>query len=274
MAPFITYFDAIANPLSSPTARLASTGTVTWALQQSSATIDRNTRRCPATGSASNSALFSTGTIEPGITVTGAGVTVSGLTHSETGISIGGAGNALNGGTEYTTSLNQTGAGNTINPAAQKVLPGSKPNSPNLADFRPNGPEAIVSGQAYVAVPATQCVSGNWTPTAAQLVNGNVYYVPCNVNMSGVNIIRKITIVSEQNITINGAGHQLAPIVSSGPALIAGGTITISGAGSKITGSTTAQGDVAIFGADIQICSTTARKISLAGARTTASSCS
>lgn len=189
--------------------------------------------------------------------------------HSEGGITIVGAGATLSGGTEYATSLTASGAGSTFTPAPRQVAPQQgTPVLTDISSYRPGGPLAI--GPNYVAIPSTACVSGVWSPSPAQSYTG-VVYVPCAVSITRANTTIAATIAAEGPVRITGANINIGRADPGTPSIVTGvaGTdaIVISGAKSNIAGTVFAPtGDVRISRAQTTfVCGVFAQAILVSG---------
>ncbi len=250
-----------------PEQRFSPTGTATWTLADAfgsaTATADRSSQRCPKPGTLRVGALFSTSPTNPGITISGSAIQVTGRVHSESSISLSASTLALTAGTEYATTFNSAGSAITINPAQTQTPPGQTPDRPLLADYRPGGAEAVIAGSTYTQIPTSACSNGTWNPTPQQLVNGNTYFTTCNVNIGAANLTRTVTIASDGAISVSGALLTLSPTVKGGPLLIAGTNINLNASTTKTQGSLTATQDITISGSALQACQLTGRRITI-----------
>ena len=219
--------------------------------------------------------VFTTG--PAGAVFSGAGLKIPGKVHSETLVRVSGAGHSFTGGVEYVSTLSVSGAGTTVNPQAVKVSAGQVPVTVSVADYRPGGPASSVLGASLRSIPASKCVNGVWSPTAAELVDGTVVYVPCGVTVSGAGLNRTVSIVAEGPIKISGAGVTLRPGHLSTPALLSGSTgtdaVSVSGANVNVTGPVMTPGSLSVSGAGSSLCSLMAGTVSVTGANVRIAKC-
>jgi hypothetical protein len=165
-------------------------------------------------------------------------------------VKVSGAGHQLTGGVMYGTTFTVTRAGNVINPVGQKGST-NLGSIVDLVSWRPGGVNAISRGAAYFNV-SQNCVgvgdARSWIPPL--VLAPGTYYADCRIVVSGANRTFNATFVSEKDIQLTGAGNKVLP--GSGPALISGGNVQLSGAGVVVNGQIQAIGSVAIQGANTQ----------------------
>ena len=184
------------------------------------------------------------------VTVGGSGGKVTGKVVGGGAVKVSGAGHQLTGGVVYGTTLTVTGAGNLINPVGQKGSTNLE-SIVDLVSWRPGGGNAIARGSDYFNV-SQNCVgtgdARSWTPPIV-LVTGT-YYADCRIVVSGANRTFNATFVSEKDIQLTGAANKV--LAGSGPALVSGGNVQLSGANVVVNGQIQAVGSVAIQGANTQ----------------------
>jgi hypothetical protein len=260
--------------------RTATTTTTTSTTTTSTTTTSTTTTSVPAVvwpppTSTNIGSVFTTGA--SGAVFNGSGLTITGNVHSETLVRISGAGHTFTGGVEYVSTLTVSGAGTTLKPPAVKVSAGQIPATVNVAHYRPGGPASNVIGAALQSIPASRCVNGVWSPTAAELVIGTVVYVPCGVTVSGAGLNKTVSIVAEGPINISGADVTLRPGHQSTPALMSGSTgpaaISITGAKATITGAAITLGSLSVSGAGSSLCSLMANTVTVSGANIKIAKC-
>ena len=160
------------------------------------------------------------------VTVGGSGSKVTGKVVGGGAVKVSGAGHQLTGGRARTTST-VTGAGNVINPVGQKGST-NLGSIVDLVSWRPGGLNAIARGSAYFNV-SQNCVrtgdTRSWTPPL--VLAAGTYYADCRIVVSGANQTFNATFVSEIDIQLTGAGNKV--LTGSGPSLISGGNVQLSG---------------------------------------------
>jgi hypothetical protein len=152
----------------------------------------------PPVSSVSVGGVFTMGA--DGAVFSGSGHKVTAKVHSESLVRVNGAGHSFTGGVEYVSTLIVNGAGTVVSPVGVKVSAGSVPVSVTVADYRPGGPASAVLGASLQSVPIAKCVggaSGFWSPTAAELTNSVVYYVPCGVTVGAAGLTKTVSLVAE-----------------------------------------------------------------------------
>ena len=226
--------------------------------------ITRNFDDLPTTA-----ALWASSTRPDAIDLRGGGVAANGLIHSEGGITIAGAGATLTGGTEYTSSLVLNGAGSTFTPAPRRVLARQgSPLSVEISSYRPGG--SLAAGPNYLAVAPSACVGGVWSPTPAQQYSG-VVYVPCAVSITQANTTVAATIAAEGPVKVSGANITIGRAESGVPSIVTGATgadaVILTGAKLNTIGTVFAPtGDVRISGAQSSfVCGVFAQAILASG---------
>jgi hypothetical protein len=231
----------------------------------------------PPVQSVAVGATLSTG--PGGTTFSGSGHRVTATVRSESFVRVSGAGHSFTGGVEYVGSLMVGGAGTVINPSAVQVASGSF-NGVTIADYRPGGQAGVVLGTVLRSVPLAKCVggaTGTWTPTASDLFDSSVLYVPCGVNISGAGFTKIVSVVAEGPIRVSGAGVSLSSAHLSTPVLLSGstsiGAITVSGANVRILGGAQTPGGLVISGAGSTSCSLVGASITVSGANAKISKC-
>lgn len=156
--------------------------------------------------------------------MSGARAAVELLTHGEKDVRLMGADSRFDGGVEYVGDLD-VAPNVDIDPAPLKVPEGGKtPRVLAVSAFRPGGPAAVAAGADYRDVPASACVDGTWTATAADLYG--VIHVPCSVLVTGSGTDVAVTLAAEGRVTIESAGLGLAP-AGSGAVVVAGDSVHV-----------------------------------------------
>jgi hypothetical protein len=232
----------------------------------------------PPVSAVSVGAVFATGT--DGVVFSGSGHKATGTVHSESKVRVSGAGHSLVGGVEYVSSLTVSGAGSVIVPAGLKVIAGGVPVSVGVADYRPGGPAAGVLGASLQSVPLSKCVGGAngvWSPAAADLTDGVIYYIPCGVTLAGAGLTKTVSLVAEGSIKVTGAGVSLTSAHPSTPALLSGngavGAVAVSSANVSVRGSIRTPGGITISGAGATVCSLLGSNVNINGENAKLSSC-
>ena len=164
-----------------------------------------------------------------------------GLVHSNRDLRVSGSKNSLLAGTEHGRQLRVTGSKNVIDPPATKVAPSGLPVTFDIADYRPGGAAAQAAGADYIDGTA-ECASNGtwgWHSNKAQIPTG-LYYVPCDVVISGARITGSFTLVTEGTIDISASSLELGPAFTDDLLLFSNSTadhaLKIAGSGSTFDG--------------------------------------
>jgi len=202
------------------------------------------------------------------IKVTGSNNQFTGQVHSNREIRVSGSQHRFTGGTKYVTALNVTGSNTTFTPAAVQGLAGPAPIVYPIADWRPGGTAALAAGAAYRNMSSSCSGNGNnrkWQP--GNVLAAGVYYVNCNIAVSGSNVGGNVTFVTDGTIKVSGSGSSWTPY-AGGLLFLAGSTdsraVDLSGSGHVFHGSMFAgAGGIELTGSgnvlDCGIVATTAR---------------
>jgi hypothetical protein len=220
----------------------------------------------PATVQPEIGGLWATDTI----TVAGAGAKITALVETPGTVTISGGNQQLLGGVRYGTSYTRNGGGGSTNPPPIQTANIGTPFIPKVSDYAPTGVEATRAGSTYSSI---VCTGTQWTPDNTALISGKTYYVPCDVQISGSNVVGKTTIVATGSITISGARVNLSPASLGQPVLLAGQSISVSGAGSTIAGNVIATTALNINGANGSFCGLAGQSIATGGSGITVSRC-
>ncbi len=183
--------------------------------------------------------LWATSAAPNALEIIGNSVSTNARVHSESDLALRGRDLRLSGGTEYVRGISVVGIGASINPSAQKVPPGGTPLTRQIAEFRPGGTATLAAGSGYHAIDARECANQVWRPAVNRVLTG-VVYVPCAVDIIGLNRTVGAMIAAEGPITVSGTNVRIEPGQPGQPALISGSTgadaIRIVGINARVTG--------------------------------------
>ena len=213
--------------------------------------------------------IWATSLKEGVLSLTGSDLKVMGLVHSDADMIISGNRNTLTGGIEYAKDIKVTGNNHSFS-FDRKVSPGGLPTTWNIADFRPNGNQALKAGENYHAIPESSCKEETWNIQASDIPNG-IVYVPCSVKIQGSNSTVSSLLIAEGNVEINGSDVVINPYKQGMPAIISGtnssDSIPLSRTNIQILGTIQAlNSGVQITGAKgVYRCGIIAKTISLSG---------
>ena len=204
----------------------------------------------------------------------GAQHTLHGAIHSNSDLTLSGAQNLLDGPVHYVTAFSNSGSQNTFTFPPRQVATQPLPTLTNLNDYAPGGKVQQQAGANYYDETSECASKKTWSrhPNDMPLATG-VYWIPCDVHLTGKGAGGTVTLVSTGEIAIDGSsgsfqpyyqGLQLATTASEASA------IQLAGSGSQFGGWIYApQGAVQISGSSMGFqCSIIADQIRLAGAKT------
>ncbi|MGA9333779.1 MAG: hypothetical protein WBV39_05820, partial [Rudaea sp.] len=198
-----------------------------------------------------------------------------GAVHSNSDIRLNGAQSLMDGPVHYVSSLTVNGSQNTFTLQPRQVSAQPLPTLLDLSDFAPGGPVAAATGAAYYDESAECASKHSWQRSKAhlQLASG-VYWIPCDVHLSGSNMSGPVTLVSTGTIQISGAKGTFQPYyqgVQFATSSASSDALHLSGSSAQIGGLVFApQGTVQLTGASMDIrCAVIADQIRMAGAKTT-----
>ncbi|HZP67041.1 MAG TPA: hypothetical protein VFB32_12095 [Rudaea sp.] len=198
-----------------------------------------------------------------------------GAVHSNSDIRLSGAQNLIDGPVHYATSFTNSGSQNTFTYLPRAVAPQPLPTLLNLDDFKPGGAVAAAVGQQYFDQTAECTSKHTWQRSGSSTtLAAGVYWIPCDVHISGSNTSGTVTLVSTGSIQIDGAkgafqafyqGLQFASSQSGANAIaLSGSSMQVGGLVFAPHGTMTASGSSMNFQ-----CAIIADQIRLAGAKTT-----
>lgn len=196
-----------------------------------------------------------------------------GAVISNSDIVFTGSQNLIDGPVHYVTSFSNSGSQNTFTYQPRSINPQPLPTLLNLADFQPGGVVATAVGTQYFDQSAECAAKGSWQRTSTQMpLAPGVYYIPCDVHISGNAPVGNVTLVSTGLLQIDGAKGSFTPFyqgVQFATSLI-GDAIHLTGDSTQVGGLVFApQGSVQITGSSMSFaCSIIADTIRLSGAKT------
>ncbi len=203
---------------------------------------------------------------------TGGNSVVNGRVHSNAGIKEGGAASTFIGGFEYVTTITDVGADDVFDPAPAQVGVEPLPVSFDLADYQPGGRAALAAGDRYFDLSAVCAAEGRWdiNPTGTEVATG-LYYVPCDVKITGSSLVASFTVVAEGTIQVSGSDQTLAQPFIDGLLLMTTASgdkvLKVSGARAAFSGFVYApNGEIELAGADNRFfCGTVGDTIDVSG---------
>ncbi len=155
--------------------------------------------------------VWATSSDDKALWVSGSRNSFEGLTNSNGGIKVTGSHHEFTGGTQFVSQMSVAGSSTVVDPAASQVTASGFPYVFDVADYEPGGPGAVAAGSAYFPIEAASCSHGSWSPDEP-LVSG-LYWVPCDVQISGSDVAGQVTIVATGKIHVAGSSAQLTPFV-------------------------------------------------------------
>lgn len=198
-----------------------------------------------------------------------------GAVHSNSDIRLSGAQNLIDGPVHYVSSFIVSGSQNTFTFQPRQVIAQPMPTLMNLDDYKPGGAVATAVGAQYLDQTAECVKKKTWqrSGSSTTLASG-VYWIPCDVHISGSSATGNVTLVSTGSIQIDGSsgtfqsfyqGLQFASTQNGASA------IKLSGSSTRVGGLVYApHGTVEASGSSMNFqCSIIADQIRLAGAKTT-----
>lgn len=157
-------------------------------------------------------ALWATGSTGSRVlAITGNSASITGAVHSNADIVVAGTANTVTGDTSYATTLTTHGSGNTSTPAPIQSPAAAPPVSVNVADYMPGGIQATFAGAAYFDETAG-CASGTFT--ASSPLTPGVYWIPCDIELTGNGQQSRLTLISTGNIHVSGSSDTFTPYTS------------------------------------------------------------
>jgi RHS repeat-associated protein/uncharacterized repeat protein (TIGR01451 family) len=182
---------------------------------------------------------------------------ITGIVHSNGDLRVTGSDNRADTA-EYAGVLDVRGASTNLVASPSKVGQVEMPVSFRAADYAPGGSgTAALSADSYFDE-SSKCSS----PTSTFAISGanrelapGVYYVPCNVSVSGTNLRGQVTIAATGKVSVSGSGHNLRSY-ADGLLFLSGAAgnniLELSGSGSTYSGTAFAgRGEVHISGSGL-----------------------
>lgn len=196
---------------------------------------------------------------------------ISGDVHSNGSVFVHGSAKTVTGAVEYASSAKVSGqAARTIHPVKAAVA--GLPYSWDIEDFAPDGAVAAAVGNAYHDMSAS-CSHGVWHMPHARLDDG-VYYVPCDVHLSGSSFGGRVTLAAIGAIEVTGSAPLFQPFWD-GLSLLSDASgakaIHIAGVSSVFGGALFAEhGEIRVAGSTNSFsCALIADTIEISGTKTT-----
>lgn len=179
-------------------------------------------------------ALWANATSGDGIEWSGSQNIAWGAVHSNASFRLNGAQNVMHGPVRYVQTLQNAGASNTFDVPPRRVAPHDLPLLLDLNDYRPGGRVAAAVGAKYFDGTGECTKKGKWQRSGANFpLPAGVYFVPCDVQMSGASLSGNATIVSTGTIQLSGASANFSPYFEG----LQFGTLRQGGDGLKIASS-------------------------------------
>ncbi|MEM9530018.1 MAG: choice-of-anchor Q domain-containing protein [Pseudomonadota bacterium] len=146
-----------------------------------------------------------------GLILRGGAMTINGLAYSFRDIYVRGTDKTFNGNTRYVRRIDVRGSGHTFATPAEKVPPADWPYAFDIRDYEPGGAVAEAVGHQFYDMSHECYRRGFWRLNGP--VHPGLYWVPCDVRVSGTRVQANVTIVSRGNILVSGSRHKLTPFV-------------------------------------------------------------
>ncbi|MDC8011356.1 carboxypeptidase regulatory-like domain-containing protein [Tahibacter soli] len=157
-------------------------------------------------------ALWANATSGDGIEWSGSQNIAWGAVHSNASFRLNGAQNVMHGPVRYVQTLQNAGASNTFDVPPRRVAPHDLPLLLDLNDYRPGGRVAAAAGAKYVDGTSECAKKGAWRRSGANFpLPAGVYWIPCDVEMSGASLSGNATIVATGTIQLSGASANFSP---------------------------------------------------------------
>lgn len=148
----------------------------------------------------------------PGIELSGSDNSVRGAMHSNGSLKIAGSKNAFSAAVTYVSSQQVSGSNNTFAVPTARVAARLLPYTIDVLSYAPGGSVQQALGAAYFDKSPVCASQGKWKVSGSQLpLAAGVYYVPCEVQISGSNITSRLTLVSTGKVQISGSQVVLTP---------------------------------------------------------------
>ena len=194
--------------------------------------------------------------------------------HSNAGLTLSGSQNIFRAAVEYVTRYEQGGANNQFASAPVQVSAQSLPYAIDINAYRPGGAVQAALGAAYFDKTSACGSNGKWELSQRSFpLPPGVYWVPCDIEISGSNISARFTIATTGKIQLSGAQAKLTPFYRTLSLLTSSNAIDavkLSGSRGEVTGLVWAPaGRVEVSGADWTLgCGVIGDTIKLAGSKT------
>ena len=198
-----------------------------------------------------------------------------GAVHSNSGIRWTGAQNLVDGPVHVVGEFRNSGSQNTFTLTPRVVTPQPLPRLLDIEDYRPGGPVQAALGSAYLDQTAECQQKGRWKRNGSNItLASGVYWIPCDVQLSGSRFNGNVTLVSTGSVQFSGSSATFQPFhqgvqiatsrVGAQAVKLATSSLTIGGLVYAPSGEIEATGSSSWFG-----CALVADTIRLAGSRIT-----
>ena len=197
-----------------------------------------------------------------------------GAVMSNSDIVLTGSQNLIDGPVHYVTGLSNSGTGNSFTYPPRPVAPQPLPTLLNITDFQPGGTVATAAGAQYFDESAECSAKKTWQRTSSQMpLAAGVYWIPCDVHITGNTPSGNVTLISTGMIQIDGTQGNFTPFYQGVQLATSQGretAIKLTGDGTQFGGVIFApKGVVQISGSSMSFaCSIIADTIQLSGAKT------